>query len=285
MNFFDAAARRLAWSDYEKVSVAMICRDAQSTPYTFYRRFPNKRAFHYALVLVAFRLRTSKFREVMGEFGKKPTTAAEIIDRIVDEIIAGALTVSGIGVTQLAIRIGMSKREGAKPYLAYRRAIADTAVELLSPRIRGEAAKCRIQSVIQMLFATATDEAWRHGIPFATTRKLELAKEYGQVMRSCLGILADGSRDGHIRTAILPDQPFPEEVRTAFSLSKRALRSYEKEVNRSGKPEFGLIEPVDPLDVLIAATEDENRKTEKPIKKHLPPERPKSRRNRRFRVV
>jgi hypothetical protein len=27
MNFFEAAARRLAWNDYEKVSVAMICRD------------------------------------------------------------------------------------------------------------------------------------------------------------------------------------------------------------------------------------------------------------------
>lgn len=284
MNFFDAAARRLAWHDYERVSVAMICRDARSTPYTFYRRFPNKRAFHYALVLVAFRLRTSKFNERMREFGKE-LTAGEIIDRIVDEIIAGTVTVSGIGVTQLAIRIVMSKREAGEPYLAYRQAVTDTAVELLSPKINGDAAELRIESVVQMLFATATDEAWRHGIPFATARKRELAKEYGRVMRSSLGLSADSSRAGQMRTAILPYQPFPEEMRTALPVSKRALRSYEKEVNSSRKPEFRLTDPVDPLDVLIAATREENRKTEKPIRKQLRPTRPKSRRKARFRIV
>src|SRR6185312_3217383 len=86
-NFFTAAARRLAWNDYESVSVAMICRDARSTPYTFYRRFPNKRAFLYALVLVTFRERTRAFeRKLHGQDwnNRKPQA---IIQEIVAEVI------------------------------------------------------------------------------------------------------------------------------------------------------------------------------------------------------
>ena len=67
MHFFTAATCRLASNDYEKVSVAMICRDARSTLYTFYRQFPNKRAFLYGLLLLTFRLRTSVFNEAMDK--------------------------------------------------------------------------------------------------------------------------------------------------------------------------------------------------------------------------
>ncbi len=42
MIFFNFAVRRLAWEDYKKVGVAMICRDAGSTPYTFYRAVPEQ---------------------------------------------------------------------------------------------------------------------------------------------------------------------------------------------------------------------------------------------------
>ncbi len=285
MNFFDAAARRLAWNDYDAVSVSMICRDARSTPYTFYRRFPNKRAFLYALVLVTFRSRTSAFIKEMSEFASKERTAVEIIDRIVDEVIAGTMTVSGMGVTHLAVRIGMSTSKGAEPYLTYRRTVTATAVDLLSPKLKGDDARGRIRSVVQMLFATATDEAWRYGIPFTTAHKRDRAKEYGLRARQCLGIAGGDSSEGQLSMAILLDQPFPEQMKTAFPLSKRALRSFAKDINRSQKPDFPLGDPIEPLDIMIAATRDENRKTQKPLRKRPPIEPSKPRRKRRIRVV
>lgn len=281
MNFFDAALRRLAWNDYDKVSVAMICRDARSTPYTFYRRFPNKRAFLYALVLVSFRSRTSAFNETMGKVDWKVRTPLEIIDRVVDEVVTGTMTVSGVGVTQLAVRLGMSKPRSAQPYFNYREAVTGRAVALLSPKIEGDALEQRIRSVVQLLFATATDEAWRHGIPFTTARKRELAKDYCQLVLRGLGLPAGGGDAGYgrLRSAVLPELPYPDDMQTIYPLSKRALRSYEKEIRASRKPDFVLNEPIEPLDALIEATRDEDRKSQKPFKK------PRSRRKRRFRVV
>jgi len=285
MNFFDAATRRLAWNDYENISVAVICRDARSTPYTFYRRFPNRRAFLYALVLVTFRARTSAFIKTMSEFASKERTVAEIIDRIVDEVIAGTMTVSGMGATHLAVRIGTSKSKGAEPYLAYRKTVTDTAVDLLSPKMRGDDAKGRIRSIVQMLFAAAADEAWQGGIPFTTAHKRERAKEYGRLVRRYLGIAAGDSGGVRLSAAILPHQPFPETMQAAYPLSKRKLRAYEREVNRSQKPGFPLGNPVEPLDIGIAATRDENRKTQKPFKRRTLIEPSKPHRKRRFRVV
>lgn len=284
MNFFEAAARRLAWNDYERVSVTMICRDARSTPYTFYRRFPNKHAFLYALVLVTFRSRTTAFADAMHAFGSQKRTVAEIIDRIVDEVIAGTMTVFGIGATQLAVRVGMSKPIGAEPYITYRETVADRAAALLSPERAGYDQQWRVRSAVQILFAIATDEAWRHGIPFTTARKRALAAEYGRLMSSLIGIKENGGKHGRLSYAILPEWPFPEAMKTAYPLSKRALRSYEKEVNASQRPEFPLPEPIEPLDALIAVTREENRKTEKPIKSQKPKSVPQRRRQ-RFRIV
>lgn len=163
MNFFDAAARRLAWNDYEKVSVAMICRDARSTRYTFYRRFPNKQAFYYALVLVTFRSRIAAFSRAMHEFELQKPTASEIIARIVDEVIAGTMTVSGIGVTQLAVRIGTSKPKGAEPYVAYRKAVTAAAVDLLSPKLKGDNAAGHCPGAHPRYRTTRGSARWRDG--------------------------------------------------------------------------------------------------------------------------
>src|SRR5690348_11823273 len=135
MNFFSAAARRLAWVDYEKVSVAMICRDARSTPYTFYRRFPNKQAFLYGLVLVSFREQTKAFNRAMDPDVWKDAGPKAIARRLVDEVIAGTLTVPMIGVTQLAVRIAMSKSKGAESYVEFREAVIKRSIELLSSKL------------------------------------------------------------------------------------------------------------------------------------------------------
>src|SRR5208282_3656255 len=135
MKFFNSAAWRLSWEDYEKVSVATICRNATSTPYTFYKRFPNRPAFEYALVRVTFLEMTRGFgRELTPEAWKDATPQA-IIFRLVDKVIANTMCVPIIGVIQLAMRIRMSKPKGAEPYIRFRSAVIDRAVELLSPKL------------------------------------------------------------------------------------------------------------------------------------------------------
>ncbi len=279
MAFFNAAARRLAWEDYERVSVAMICRDARSSRYTFYRRFLSKRALEYGLVLVTFREMIRDFNRAMALEAWKDATPQAIVYRLVDEVIARTMTVPTIGVTHLAMRLAMNKPKGAEPYLEYRAAIINRAVELLSPRLgirRARRAQRAVRNAIQMLLAMTTDEAWRHGIPFTTKRKRELARIYGNLVLRFLG-LPPGLRDTRDVGAVHPlDAEFPEHLQIDYGITKRTLQVLEKTVNASRKPEVILHEPVDPQDAVILATRKENLKTEKPQKR---------RRRRRFRYL
>ena len=271
MIFFNFAIQRLAWEDYKKVWVAMICRDSGSTPYTFYRRFPSKLAFEYALVLVAFREMTRAFNRAMDPETWKDATPQAIVYRLVDEVIASTMSGSTIGVTQLAIRIAMSKPAGAKPYFEFREAVIQRAVELLSPRLEIQNARETVRNAIQMLLATAADEAWRHGIPFKTARKQELAGIYGNLVFRCLG-LPPNRRETKESSAIdTPLTEFPEHLRDFYGLSKRWLWIYEKTVNISKKPEFVLDYPVEPRDAAILLQWPRNFKTGKPEKprKHV----------------
>lgn len=278
-NFFVAAARRLAWNDYEAVSVAMICRDARSTPYTYYRRFPNKRAFLYALVLVTFRERTASFeRKLHGQDWENQKPQA-IVREIVAEVIGGTMTVSAIGVTQLAIRIGMSKAKGAEPYLQYRAVVVDRAIKLISPKLDIADSEARVRSAIHILFAIATDEAWRHGIPFSAARLKELANSYCRHTMSFLGLPFSETDHAHLAAVIIEPQ-YSEDIKSLYPLTKRELRAYEKDINASRKSEFRMDEPIDPMDIVIAATRDEQRKSQQPLRRA----KPKSKRH-RIRVV
>ena len=129
-------------------------------------------------------------------------------------------------MTQRTVRLGMSRRKSAEPYFLYREAVTVRAVALLSPKKRC-GFETRIRLAVQVLFATATDEAWWYGIPLTTAGKCELAKEYGQLMRSCLGIPEGDSREARSGTAILPDRPVSQGDSGRLSVKKRALRSYE----------------------------------------------------------
>ncbi len=271
MIFFNFAVQRLAWEDFKKVSVAMICRDSGSTPDTFYRRFPSKRAFEYALVLVAFREMTRAFNRAMDPESWKDATPQAIVHRLVDEVIASTMSGSTLGVTELAIRIAMSKPAGAKPYFEFRETVIQRAVELLSPRLEIPNARETVRNAIQMLLATAADEAWRHGIPFKTARKQELAGIYDNLVLQCLG-LPPNRRETKESSAIdTPLTEFPEHLRDFYGLSKRWLWIYEKTVNASRKPEFELDSPVEPRDAAILLQWPRNFKTGKPEKprKHV----------------
>lgn len=276
MVFFNSAARRLAWEGYERVSVAMICRDARSSRYTFYRRFPSKPALMHGLVLVTFREMIRDFNRAMAAETWKEATSQQIVHRLVDEVIASTMTVPTIGVTQLAIRIATSNPKGAEPYFEFRAAVIDRAVELLSSKLETKNPKETVRAALQMLLAMATDEAWRHGIPFTTERKRELAGMYSNLVLRCLG-LPPGRRDTKDVGAIHPtDAEFPEHIQIDYGITKRTLQELEKTVNASRKPEFVLVEPVDPQDAVILDTRKENLKTEKPQKR---------KRRRRFRLI
>jgi AcrR family transcriptional regulator len=274
MAFFNSAARRLAWQSYERVSVAMICRDARSSRYTFYRRFPSRPAFEYALVLVTFREMTKAFNRETDPNAWKDATPQAIIYRLVDEIIASTMTVPTLGVTQLAIRIAMSKPKGARPYIDYREVIIDRAAELLAPKLDIRNPKEAIRAIFQMVLAIATDEAWRHGIPFKTKQKLELAETYSDLILGYFQ-LRPGKRDPKDFGIISPPDrsEFPEDLQIAHGVYKPSLRRYERAVNRSRKPLFRLDHSGEVLDALILETWKENLKTEKPMKRTKKPKR------------
>jgi AcrR family transcriptional regulator len=277
MNFLGALARRLAWEDYEKVSVAMICRDARSTLHTFYRRFPNKRALEYAAIYVTFKERIKAFDRAMAPVTWKDASPQAIIHRLVDEIIASTLTVPTIGITQLALRLGMSKPMAAEPCLEFRTAITDRAVELLAPQLTIPNPKESMRAAIQMVLAMAADEAWRHGIPLTTSQKRKLAKTSGDMVLRYLGLPA-AKRDVASMPAVHPEAAeFPEKLQFEYAIRKRSLRRYAKRINASHKPAFTLGFLVDPLDAVILATKAERRKTEKPMKRRPP--------KRRFRLI
>ncbi|MDE2165922.1 MAG: hypothetical protein KGJ66_06255 [Alphaproteobacteria bacterium] len=275
MNFLGALARRLAWEDYEKVSVAMICRDARSTLHTFYRRFPNKRALEYAAIYVTFKERIKAFDRAMTPGTWKDASPQTIVYRLVDEIIASTLTVPTIGITQLALRLGMSKPVAVEPYLKFRTAVADRAVELLAPKLTIPKPQKSIRMAMEMVLAMAADEAWRHEIPLTASRERKLAETYSDIVLRYLG-LSPGKRSV-ADTALRPaDAEFPEKLQFEYAVNRSALRAYEKKVNASRKPEFTLGHPIDVEDAVTLATKAERRKTEKPIK------RP---RKRRFKLI
>src|ERR1700722_1889556 len=267
MTFLNSAARRLAWEDYQKVSVGMICRDARSTPYTFYKRFPSRPAFEYALILVTFRERAKLFNREMDPKAWKDATPQAIVYRLVDEVIASTMNVPTLGVTQLAIRIAMSKPKGAEPYFEYRAAIIERATELLIPKIKIQNPKETVRNCIQMLLAIATDEAWRYGIPFKTERKQELAETYSKLIFRCLE-LPPQQNIKNVGANHSERTDFPEHLQINYGITKQSLGKYEKDVNSSGKPEFDSDKGrgVDVRDAAILKTKDENRKTEKPLK-------------------
>lgn len=276
MAFFNSAARRLAWEDYERVSVAMICRDARCSRFTFYRRFPSKPALMQGLVLVTFGEMIRDFNQAMDPKAWKDATPQAIVHRLVDEVIARTMTVPTLGVTQLAIRIAMSMPKGAEPYFEFRAAVIDRSVALLSPRLAIRNAKIAVHNTFKMLLAMATDEAWRHGIPFTTDRKRELAGIYENLVLRCLG-LPPGQRHPSDVRAIHPlDAEFQEHLQIAYGFNKRTLAELERAVKGSRKPEFALSSPVDPQDAMIFNTRKENLKTEKPQRR---------KRRQRFRMI
>lgn len=161
----------------------------------------------------------------------------------------------------------MSKPKGAEPYFEFRSMVIDRAVELLSSRLEIQNPKEAVRNAIQMLLAMATDEACRHGIPFKTERKRELAGIYENLLLRCLG-LPPGRRDTKGSSAVdTPDALLGEHLKVTYGITKRTLGKYEKTVNASRKPEFKLEEPVDPQDATILSSKKENLKTEKPQKR------------------
>jgi len=261
MKFFNSAALRLSWEDYERVSVGMICRNAPSTLFTFYRRFPSMPAFEYALVRVTFLEMTRGFGRELAPEAWKDAKPQAIIFRLVDMVIANTMSVPVIGVIQLAMRIRMSKPKGAEPYIQFRSAVIDRAVELLSPKLEIPNAKESVRNAIQMLFAMATDEAWRRGIPIQTERKRELAGIYSNLIFKCLG-LPPGKRDSKDLGAFNPFVTvFPEQLQFTYGITKYHLYEYARDVRASKKPEFRVEIPED---VPILATRKEILRTEHP---------------------
>jgi hypothetical protein len=212
---------------------------------------------------VTFLEMTGGFNRAMAPEAWKDATPQAIIFRLVDEVITNTLSVPTIGVIQLAMRIRMSKPKGAEPYIQFRSAVIDRAVELLSPKLEIPNAKESVRNVIQMLLAMATDEAWRHGIPFQTERKRELAGIYSNLLFRCLG-LPPGKRNSKDLGPLQPiASRLPEQLQITYGITKYHLYEYARDVKASRKPEFRA----DSFeDAGILFTRKESLKTEHPRK-------------------
>jgi hypothetical protein len=210
---------------------------------------------------------TKAFNREMDPKAWKNATPQAIIYRLTDEVIASTMTVPTLGVTQLAIRIAMSKPKGAEPYFEYRAAIIDRAVELLFPKLKIQNPKETVRNSIQMLLAIATDEAWRHGIPFRTELKQELSEAYSKLIFRCLELPSQRNTK-NVGANHSERTEFPEHFQINYGITKHSLVKYEKDVNSSGKPDFdpGKGRGADVRDAVIWLTKAENLKIEKPRK-------------------
>jgi AcrR family transcriptional regulator len=152
-----AARRLLAEKDHEQVSVAQLAREAGISIGAFYQRFPNKDAFLGRIVHERLHGAQQQIeRELDPERWRRSTTAAVAL-AIVEAMMRG-LHGPGAGIVRAALKRGHLDRKKLEPLLRYRAALADSAVALLVPRLKGVRHPERaVRSVVQIAEATALD--------------------------------------------------------------------------------------------------------------------------------
>lgn len=154
--FYLAGLRLLARSDFEKVSVARLARDAGSSVGAFYYRYSDKEAFLQDMIWRTFRgLEGSLDRRFSGE-GRTVAGGIRFSEFIAD--IADDLRCPEVaGVLRAALKLGSTDGKALRSYEDYRAKVGDWAVALFATEKKGGGSKQRIRDGVQILFALIED--------------------------------------------------------------------------------------------------------------------------------
>src|SRR5487761_81119 len=162
---YDAALRRLATKDYERISIAELARGAGCSVGAFYSRFRNKDAFLRMVSASAFRTLTDDAKRELDPKQWRGASRAKIVDGIVRHIANRMSRGRAAGVTRATLKLAMSKPDALEPFINYRASVADCAVALLMPRLSFDDAAGSVRIAVQMVFGIVTDATLQNAGP------------------------------------------------------------------------------------------------------------------------
>ena len=156
-NLHRAGVRLLAAHDHEQVSVAQLAEGAGISVGAFYQRFPNKEAFLGRLVHERMGAAERTLERDLDPARWRHRSAGAITRAIVTTTMQ-SLQGPGAGVVRAALQRGHSDREKLASLVRYRTAVADRAVALLAPLVKGVHRPDRaVRATVQIAMATSLD--------------------------------------------------------------------------------------------------------------------------------
>jgi len=158
--FFHAAGLKLlANADYEKISIAMIAKEAGSSVGAFYYRYPDKTAFLRRLILETFRGLEKeyerKFFEAEAVKFRDEVSLSEFVSHILDVLSRPG----SLGVIRASLKLGTIDPDALLKLSEYRRRITADAEKLFSQGKTGKTAPVRVRGALQIIFAAVIDAA------------------------------------------------------------------------------------------------------------------------------
>jgi AcrR family transcriptional regulator len=182
-----AARRLLAEKDHEQVSVTQLAGAAGISVGAFYQRFPNKDAFLGRVVHEGLHSAQQQMERELNPERWRRSTAGEATQAIVEAMMRG-LHGPGAGVVRAALKRGHLDRKKLEPLVRYRAALADSAVALLVPRLKGVRHPERaVRSAMQIAEATALD-ALLHDAGTLRSGSQRMADTLSAMMLGMLGL-------------------------------------------------------------------------------------------------
>jgi AcrR family transcriptional regulator len=265
-----AARPLLAGKDHEQISVAQLAGAAGISVGAFYQRFPNKDAFLGRVVHEGLHGAQQQMERELNPERWRLSTAGEATQAIVEAMMRG-LHGPGAGVVRAALKRGHLDRKRLEPLLRYRAALADSAVALLVPRLKGvRYPEHAVRSAVQIAEATALD-ALLHDSGTLRPGSQRMADTLTAMMLGMLGLSGrrpvnaqdENQDDG--QEAML-DMPTEEVI--AVPIPEPALvprRTTRRKVARDPEPEpIKVIPAKPPLPETIQEPEQTRRHRHRP---------------------
>lgn len=227
--FFHAAGLKLlANADYEKISIAMIAKEAGSSVGAFYYRYPDKAAFLRRLISETFRGLEKeyerKFFEAEAVKFRDEVSLSEFVSHILDVLSRPG----SLGVIRASLKLGTIDPDALLKLSEYRRRITADAEKLFSRGKSGKFASKRIREAMQLVFAAVVDAAQMPDCADLTAGDAKMRIALCKMAASYLGVSPDFTvRDnGNLH----PSEP-------ALNSSHIAWQKGRKSENQSGSIE------------------------------------------------
>jgi len=192
----DAALRRLASKDYERISIAELARGAGCSVGAFYNRFRDKDTFLQMVIVSAFQTLTEDAQRDLDPTQWRHASKAKMVGGIVRHIANQMSQGKAAGVTRAALKLGMTNPHALEPFLNYRASVADCAVALLVPKLSFDDAARSVRIAVQMVFGIVTDATLQNAGPLRAGGR-RMTNSLTTLMASYLNLPAERrSREG-----------------------------------------------------------------------------------------